>query len=194
MNVLVACEFSGVVRDAFIKKGHNAWSCDLLPTETPGPHLQCDVLEVAFFPKWDLVIAHPPCTCLASSGAAWFQKKRQDGTQQAAMKFFMMFTKLGCKWCIENPIGVMSTHYRKPDQTIQPYQFGHSVKKTTCLWLNGLPPLQPTTIVEPEIVTLSTGAKFSKWDYEISSNKKDRAKLRSKTFTGIAQAMADQWG
>ena len=203
MRVLVACEFSGVVRDAFAAKGHDAWSCDLLPSEAPGQHIQGDVREI-LNDNWDLLIAHPPCTHLSSSGAAWFKVKRADGRQAYAIDFFLAFTRTKIpRWCIENPVGIVSTIYRQPDQIIQPFQFGDPVKKTTCLWLRGLCPLfshdrhplfaPVNKVVEPELVTLKTGKTFSKWDYEISKDHKNRAHLRSRTFNGIAQAMADQW-
>jgi hypothetical protein len=141
------------------------------------------------------MIAHPPCTDLSSSGAAWFEQKRKDGRQQNSIDFFMKFVSRGIpKWCIENPIGIMSRMFRKPDQIIQPYFFGEPVKKATCLWLNNLPELHATNVVKPEITTLKTGARFSTWDYKISMNHKERAKLRSITFQGIANAMAGQWG
>lgn len=133
--------------------------------------------------EWDYVIAFPPCTDLAVSGARYFSIKRADGRQQASIEFFMQFTKLKCKWAIENPVGVMSTHYRKPDQIIHPWQYGHGETKQTCLWLNGLPKLTPSNIVE--------GREKRIWKMAPS---KDRAKMRSKTFPGIAKAMADQWG
>jgi site-specific DNA-cytosine methylase len=194
MRVLVACEFSGIVREAFRKLGHDAVSCDLLPTEQQGPHIQDDVLK-HLGDGWDLMIAHPPCTHLSSSGAAWFEQKCKDGRQQQAIDFFMKLTEAPIpRIAIENPVGIMSKLYRKPDQIIQPYQFGHTVKKATCLWLKNLPLLKPTEMVEPEITTLKTGAKFSTWDYKISMNHKERSKLRSVTFPGIAQAMAEQWG
>lgn len=184
MRVLVACEFSGVVRDAFRRRGHNAWSCDLLPAE-PSEfeqyHYQRDVLQLLKRP-WDLIIAHPPCTHLAVSGARWFKGRWAE--QQAAIEFFMMFTQKHLKRvCIENPIGIMSTRYRKPDQIIQPWQFGHGETKATCLWLNNLPLLQPTNIVE------GREARIHKMPPS-----PDRGKLRSITYVGIAEAMADQWG
>ena len=181
MKILVACEFSAVVREAFKTKGHNAWSCDLLPTEIPWQHYQCDIFEV-LYDFWDIVIAHPSCTDLTVSGARWFKEKRANGSQQKAIDFFMAFTKLKCPWSIENPIGIMSTVYRKPDQIIQPWMFGHGETKATCLWLNGLPKLQPTNIVpgrEQRIHKLPPGP--------------DRWKERSRTFQGIANAMAAQW-
>lgn len=182
MKVLIACEFSGVVRDAFIALGHNAISCDILPTETPGPHYQGPVQDILLH-DWDLVIAHPPCTDLAVSGARWFPEKRASGAQQRSIEFFKMFTDLECKWAIENPIGIMSTEYRKPDQIVQPWQFGHGETKATCLWLNGLEKLYPTDIV--------SGREQRIWKLPPS---KDRGKLRSITYNGIAAAMADQWG
>jgi site-specific DNA-cytosine methylase len=184
MKVLVACEESQAVCIAFRDQGHKAYSCDLLPCSGGHPewHLQGDVLCFLTGGDWDLVIAFPPCTHLAVSGARHFEQKRADGRQQEAIEFFMMFTKLECKWAIENPIGIMSTHYRKPDQIIQPWQFGHGETKATCLWLNGLPKLEPTNIVE--------GREQRIWKMAPSP---DRAKERSKTFAGIAQAMANQW-
>jgi site-specific DNA-cytosine methylase len=182
MKVLVACEYSGTVRDAFIAKGHEAMSCDLLPTDQPGPHYQGDVRDVLDYP-WDLMVAHPPCTHLSVSGARHFEAKRMDGRQQAAVSFFMMLAKSDIpRIAIENFVCVMSSLWRKPDQTIQPWQFGHGETKATCLWLKGLPPLMPTDIVEgreARIHRMPPGP--------------DRWKERSKTFDGIARAMADQW-
>ena len=143
MKVLVACEFSGIVRDAFKAKGHDAWSCDLLPTEIPGQHIQGDVLDI-LNDGWDLMIAHPPCTDLCSSGARWFAEKRKDGRQQESINFFMLLVIAPVeKIAVENPVGIMSTIYRKPDQIIQPWQFGHGETKATCLWLKNLPKLTP---------------------------------------------------
>lgn len=195
MRVLIACEFSGVVRDAFRRLGHDAVSCDILPTEQEGPHIQDDVLK-HLGEGWDLMIAHPPCTDLSCSGAAHFEKKRKDGRQQKSIEFFLALANAPIpRIAIENPVGIMSSIYRKPDQIIEPYQFGHKVKKATCLWLKNLPLLKPTEIVEPEIITLSNGERFSKWDYDISCMKHSiRGHLRSKTFPGIAAAMAKQWG
>ena len=183
MKVLVACEFSGIVRDAFIAKGHDALSCDLLPTEQPGPHYQGDVFDI-INDGWDLMIAHPPCTDLAVSGARWFAEKRADGRQDESVEFFM---RLVCanirKIAVENPISIMSTVWRKPDQIIQPWMFGHGETKSTCLWLKHLPKLEPTKLVEgrePKIHRLPPSI--------------DRWKNRSRTYQGIANAMADQWG
>ena len=181
MKVLIACEYSGTVRDAFIRAGHDAWSCDLLPTETPGPHHQCDALEVLDM-GWDLMIAHPPCTHLAVSGARWFKDKQTE--QQEALAFVQMLINAPIKRiAIENPVSIISSRIRKPDQIIQPWQFGHGETKATCLWLYNLPLLQPTNIVE------GREAKVHRMPPS-----PDRWKLRSKTYIGIAQAMADQWG
>ena len=183
MRVLVACEFSGVVRDAFVRRGHEAMSCDFLPSETPGPHYQGDVRDVLDYP-WDLMIGHPPCTDLSASGARHFEAKRLDGRQQASASFFMMLAKADIPLiCIENPVRIMSSLWRKPDQVIQPWQFGHGETKATCLWLKGLPPLTPTKIVsgrEARVHRMPPSA--------------DRWKERSRTYTGIADAMAEQWG
>ena len=182
MRILVACEYSGRVRDAFIARGHDAWSCDLLPTDAAGTHYQGDVLDI-INNGWDMMIAFPPCTNLAVSGARWFAAKREDGRQQSGIGFFMDMVKAPIyRICIENPIGIMSSIYRKPDQIIQPWQFGHGETKATCLWLKGLPLLTPTDIVdgrEPKIHKMAPGP--------------NRAKMRSLTYQGIADAMADQW-
>jgi site-specific DNA-cytosine methylase len=182
MKVLVACEFSGRVRDAFTALGHDAMSCDLLDTESPGKHFKGDVLET-LNQHWDLVIAFPPCTDLCVSGARWFEKKRQDGSQQRSIDFFMQFVHCNAKRvAIENPVGIMSTKYRKPDQVLQPWMFGHGETKATCLWLRNLPPLVPTDIVG--------GREQKVWKMGPSP---ERAKMRSLTYTGIAAAMASQW-
>lgn len=195
MKVLVACEFSGTVRDAFAAMGHDAWSCDLLPSEKPGKHIQGDVLEI-LNQGWDMMIAHPPCTDLAVSGAAWFKEKIADGRQQRALDFVQKLMDAPvAKICIENPVSVISSKIRKPDQIIQPYQFGHGAMKTTCLWLKNLPKLTPTRIVEPEYITTKKGEKYPKWSYDTFRLPKEiRWKERSKTFKGIAGAMAHQWG
>lgn len=185
MKVLVACEYSGRVRDAFIKRGHEAVSCDLLPTDAPGPHYHGDLFDVIDYP-WDLMIAHPPCTHLAVSGARHFDEKKLDGRQYAAVSFFMRLVRRTAhipRVAIENPVCVMSSLWRKPDQIIQPWQFGHGETKATCLWLRGLPPLKPTNIVEGRESRIH---KMPPSD--------DRWKLRSETYEGIANAMADQWG
>lgn len=191
MRVLVACEESQVVCKAFRDRGHEAYSCDIMPTsgEHPEWHWHADIKEVLEFTHyqfpWDLLIAFPPCTDLAVSGARYFSVKQINGQQQRSIEFFKLFTHLPHipKVAIENPIGIMSTKYRKPDQIIQPWQFGHGETKATCLWLKGLPKLQPTNIVE--------GREQRIWKMAPSP---DRAKMRSKTYEGIAKAMADQWG
>lgn len=196
MKVLVACEFSGTVRDAFAKLGHDAWSCDLEPTETIGNHYQGNMFDIVN-DGWDLIIAHPPCTHLAVSGARHFAKKRADGRQQQGIDFFMQVANINVpKLAIENPIGIMSTIYRKPDQIIQPYEYGHRTTKATCLWIKGLPLLKPTNIVDKGgVVTFKSGKRMSEWFYESSHLKpKEREKMRNKTFQGIADAMASQWG
>jgi len=197
VRVLVACEFSGIVRDAFIARGHDAWSCDLLPSERLGPHIQQDAIVAAYGGKdgrvpvadwvprdtlqWDLMIAHPPCTHLAVSGARWFKKKQEE--QRAALQFVyaLMHAPIP-RILIENPISIISSRIRKPDQIIQPWQFGHGETKATCLWLKNLPKLVPTNIVdgrEARIHQMAPGP--------------NRAKDRSRTYQGIADAMADQW-
>lgn len=214
MNVLVACEESQRVCTAFREKGHNAFSCDILPCSGGHPewHIQGDALELLnshiqleglsheyygikpfrtmdgeyhfVIGKWDLIIAFPPCTHLAVSGARYFEQKRKDGRQQKGIDFFMEFTKADCeKIAIENPIGIMSTHYRKPDQIIQPWMFGHGETKATCLWLKNMPKLEPTNIVD--------GREQRIWRMPPGP---ERAKERSKTFEGIAKAMANAWG
>lgn len=183
MRVLVACEYSGAVRDAFIALGHDAMSCDLLPTDNPGPHYQGDVRDVLDYP-WDLMIAHPPCTHLSVSGARHFEAKRMDGRQQSAVSFFMTLIKSDIpRIAVENPVCIMSSLYRKPDQIIQPWQFGHGETKATCLWLKGLPPLHPTDIVAGRADRIH---RLPPTD--------DRWKIRSATYPGIANAMARQWG
>lgn len=195
MKILVACEESQVVTNEFRKLGHEAFSCDILPTSGKHLewHLQCDVTPL-LDDNWDMIIAFPPCTHLAVSGAKWFEQKRKDGRQQDGIDFFMQFVNARCeKIAIENPVGIMSKIYRKPDQIIQPYQFGESFSKKTCLWLKGLPKLIPTKIVDKgEYITYASGKKIQKW--YANSPPKERAKLRSKTFLGIAKAMAEQWG
>lgn len=185
MRVLVACESSGTVRDAFIRAGHDAMSCDLLPTDSQGPHYQGDVFDVIDYP-WELMIGHPPCTHLSVSGSRHFAAKKLDGRQQAAVSFFMRLIRQSAHIsmvAIENPVCIMSSLYRKPDQIIQPWQFGHGETKATCLWLKGLPLLQPTNIVEGREARIHRMPPSP-----------DRWKERSKTFSGIADAMASQWG
>jgi len=197
LKVLIACEESQAVTKEFRALGHEAYSCDVLDCSGGHPewHLKMDIFK-AEPTGWDLIIAFPPCTDLAVSGSRHFAKKIADGRQQKSIQFFLDITNMDCEhMAIENPVGIMSTHYRKPDQIIQPYQFGHPAKKTTCLWLKGLSKLVPTEIVEPEIITLSNGKKFSA-DYMKGvkrSKAGDSSNARSKTYTGIAKAMATQW-
>lgn len=185
MRILIACEFSGIVRDAFINKGHSAWSCDLSFGEGKylRNHMQRDVLEILNC-DWDMMIAFPPCTHLAVSGARWFPDKQKDGRQQAAVDFFMALVGAPIeKICIENPVGIMSTKWQKPDEIIQPWMFGHGETKATCLWLKNLPILTATNIVsgrENRIHKMPPS--------------KDRGRLRSLTYKGVADAMAEQWG
>ena len=181
MKVLVACEFSGIVRDAFAERGHDAWSCDLLPTERPGNHIQGDVLEV-LDQGWDLMIAHPPCTHLAVSGARWFKDKIVE--QESALEFvFTLLSTTIRRVAMENPVSIISSRFRKPEQIIQPWMFGHGETKATCLWLKGLRPLAPTDIVDGRIARVHREPPGD-----------DRWKNRSRTLPGIAKAMAEQWG
>ena len=202
MKILVACEFSGTVREAFAARGHDAWSCDLLPTDIPGNHYQGDVLEI-LNDGWDMMIAHPPCTYLTVTGNKWFKPEYKDRfptrqqDRQDAINFFMSLVNAPIdKIAIENPIGIMSTTYRKPNQIIHPWQFGHEASKSTCLWLKGLPLLKPTDIVDKgEFVTYKSGKRMTKWYADAASKPpKERAKIRNTTFQGIADAMAEQWG
>lgn len=183
MRVLVACEYSGAVRDAFTRGGHDAMSCDLLPSETEGQHYQGDVRDVLNYP-WDLMVAHPPCTHLSVSGARHFEAKRMDGRQQSAVSFFMLLARAPIpRIAIENPVCVMSSLWRKPDQVIQPWQYGHGETKATCLWLKGLPRLTPTQVVDGREARVHRMPPSP-----------ERWKERSRTFAGIADAMAQQWG
>tara|TARA_R100000081_G_scaffold53278_1_gene25856 strand:+ start:261 stop:905 length:645 start_codon:yes stop_codon:yes gene_type:complete len=214
MKVLVACEYSGIVRDAFINKGHEAISCDLLPSESNlGKHYKGDVKDI-LDDGWDMMIAHPPCTYLAVSGARWFyhpedkhlpyEERRphplhpnRKQLQEEALDFIKLLMKAPIeKIAIENPVGVISTKIRKPEQIIQPYMFGHSESKKTCLWLKNLQPLQPTNIVEEEErVVYASGKSMPRWyadAYKLPPE--ERWKVRSATFPGIAKAMAEQWG
>jgi site-specific DNA-cytosine methylase len=189
MKVLVACEFSGIVRDAFIARGHDAMSCDLLPTEKPGPHYQGDVFDV-INDGWDMMIAHPPCTHLAVAGAAWFKNKQKE--QAEALEFVrnLMAAPID-KICIENPVSIISTRIRKPDQIIHPWQFGHLEQKTTCLWLHGLTKLTETNNVREAMMKLP---KKDREKNHYCSPGPDRWKNRSRTYRGIAEAMANTWG
>jgi hypothetical protein len=191
MRVLVACEYSGTVRDAFIKRGHDAISCDLLPTDVDGPHYQGDIFDI-INDGFDLMIAHPPCTDLAVSGAAHFAKKRADGRQQKSIDFFMKLAESNIpKYAIENPVSIMSTVWRKPNQIIQPWMFGHLEQKATCLWTKDLPLLKASNDVKNEMMLLPIN-KRQRLHYLPPSV--DRWKIRSKTYQGIADAMAEQWG
>lgn len=192
MRVLLACEFSGTVREAFRTLGHDAWSCDLLPTDIEGQHYQCDIFDIVD-KGWDLMIAFPPCTHLAVSGAKWFKNKQVEQAQ--ALDFIRKLLNLPIpKIALENPVGIISTRIRRPDQIIQPYDFGEDASKRTCLWLKGLPLLVPTSHVPPRIVA---GRRI--WGNQTPSGQnklgpsEDRWKLRSKTYQGIANAMAFQW-
>ena len=191
MKVLVACEYSGIVREAFALKGHDAWSCDLLPTDQPSnKHIQGDVLEI-INDNWDLIIAHPPCTHLSVSGAARWAEKVADGRQQAAIKFVEDIWNANCPFiAIENPVGALSSRSKlgKATQYIQPYEFGHAEQKKTGLWLKGLPKLTPTDVID---VSNLPDNQRQRLHYLPPS--KDRWKIRSTTFQGIADAMADQW-
>jgi len=181
MRVLIACEFSATVREAFAATGHDAWSCDLLESERPGQHIIGDVCEV-LSQGWDLLIAHPPCTHLAVSGARWFKEKQREQAQSLEFVRELLAADIP-RIALENPISIISSRIRKPDQTIQPWQFGHGETKATCLWLKNLPKLQPTQIVN--------GREARVHKMPPSEN---RWKERSRTFPGIAAAMANQWG
>jgi len=198
MRVLIACEFSATVRDAFRARGHDAWSCDLLPCEgDPAWHIQGDALAVAHGQQWDLMVAHPPCTYLASSGLHWNKRRPERAAQtESALAFVLALANAPIpRIAIENPIGCLSTRWRKPDWIVQPHQFGHDASKATCLWLKRLPPLRPTSHVAARMVD---GRR--RWANQTDSGQNkltpsaDRWALRSKTYQGIADAMADQWG
>lgn len=204
MKVLVACEESQTVCKAFRAKMHEAYSCDILPCSGGHPewHIQGDVIPL-LSKNWDLIIAHPPCTYLTVAANKYynFEKYGNKAVQrkkkrEEAINFFMIFTNLKCpKVAIENPIGIMSSFYKKPTQIIQPYQFGHPERKATCLWLKGLPELKQTKVIEPDIIVHKTGKTDSRLHFEtLKLPKEERARIRSKTFDGIAQAMAEQWG
>jgi hypothetical protein len=196
VKILVACEYSGVVRDAFTRHGHDAMSCDFLPSETPGKHYQGDVLDI-LDGVWDLMIAHPPCTYLSVSGMHWTTRGLRDPQLTIdALEFVQQLMDAPIsKICIENPVSIISSRIRKPDQVVQPYQFGHDASKKTCLWLKNLPPIIPTKHINPRIIQ---GKK--RWGNQTDSGQnklppsKDRWKDRSRTYEGIAAAMAEQWG
>lgn len=183
LRVLVACEFSGTVRDAFAEKGHDAWSCDILPTEAPGQHLIGDVRTYLYADwDWDLMVAHPPCTHLSVSGARWFAEKKREQFEALRLVADLLEAPIPMI-ALENPVSIISSYIRKPDQTIQPWQFGHGETKRTCLWLKNLPRLETTNLVSGREARIH---KMGPSD--------DRWKLRSMTYKGIAKAMADQWG
>ena len=196
MKILIACEYSGRVRDAFIRAGHDAMSCDLLPTDVPGPHYQGDVTDI-LHDGWDLMVAHPPCTYLSVSGMHWTTRGLRDPqlTEDALAFVRLLLNAPIDRIALENPISVISSRIRKPDQIITPYMFGHDASKKTCLWLKNLPSLMPTSMVEPRIVN---GKK--RWGNQTDSGQnklppsEDRWKIRSETYQGIADAMANQWG
>ena len=196
MRVLIACEHSGAVRDAFVRAGHYALSCDLLPSEQPGEHYQGDILDI-LHDGWDLMIAHPPCTFLCSSGIHWNKRRPERAIQtEDALSFVKLLLDSPIrKIALENPIGIISSRIRKPDQIIQPYQFGHDASKATCLWLKNLPKLTATQFVEPRYINGKP-----RWGNQTDSGQnklppsKDRWKIRSETYAGIAEAMARQWG
>ena len=197
-RVLVACEESQAVTLKFRERGFEAYSCDLQAASGGHPewHFQGDVTPI-LEEHWDLIIAHPPCTHLATSGARWFADKRADGRQQGAIDFFMLFANAKAPHiAIENPIGIMSKEWREPDQIVQPYEYGDSASKATCFWLKNLPTLQPTKLVDKgEFVTFASGKKQPKWYADaFKLSPAERSKVRSKTFDGIANAIADQWG
>lgn len=199
MKVLVACEYSGRVRDAFAAAGHSALSCDLLPTDSPGPHYQGDIRDIlnSSNVEWDLMIAHPPCTYLSVSGMHWTTRGLRDPQlTEDALDFVRLLMNAPIpRIAIENPVSVISSRIRKPDQIINPYQFGHDASKKTCLWLKNLPLLQPTQVVAPQIIN-----GRERWGNQTASGQnklgpsEDRWKIRSETYQGIAKAMADQWG
>jgi hypothetical protein len=195
LSIIVAGECSGTIRDAFARRGHNAWSCDIKPSAKPGQHYQGSWHDI-HWPSFDLLIAHPVCTHLAVSGAAHFAAKKADGRQQAAIDEFMFLANAPVRMkAIEQPISIMSSLYRKPDQIIQPHQFGHDASKSTCLWLTGLPNLLGTNNFPPRIVNGK-----SRWSNQTNSGQNklgpsdERAALRAVTYQGIADAMAVQWG
>ena len=196
MRVLIACEYSGTVRDAFLRLGHDAMSCDLLPTEKTGPHYQGDVIDIISL-GWDLMIAHPPCTYLSVSGMHWTARGLRDPQlTEDALDFVRQLLNAPIeRIALENPVSIISTRIRPPDQIVQPYEYGHDPSKKTCLWLKNLPPLKPTDYIQPRIIE---GKK--RWSNQTNTGQNrlspspDRWKHRSATYSGIASAMADQWG
>lgn len=203
VKVLVACEFSGVVRRAFRARGHEAFSCDIVPSTDNSPwHYQCDVREILQIGGWDLIIGHPPCTDISVSGALHFKAKIADGRQARAIEFFMLIANADCpKVVVENPVCIMSSVWRKPDQIIQPYQYGEDASKKTCLWLRGVPKLVGTKRIAGRLVEYPPGSGkcLERWDNQTDSGQnklgpsETRAADRAVTYPGIAEAMADQW-
>ncbi len=195
-RILIACEYSGIVRNAFAAVGHDAWSCDILPTDMPGQHYQCDVREI-LHDGWDLMIAHPPCTYLCASGLHWNKRRPERAalTEEALDFVRLLMDAPVPRIALENPIGCISSRIRRPSQTIQPHMFGHNASKATCLWLKGLPLLTATEHVAPRVVN-----GRPRWANQTDSGQnrlspsEDRWKLRAETYAGIAQAMAAQWG
>lgn len=196
MKVLVACEYSGTVRDAFIRAGHDALSCDLLPTDAPGPHYQGDVMDIINY-GWDLMVAHPPCTYLSVSGMHWTTRGLRDPKlTEDALDFVRLLIDAPIpRIAIENPVSIISSQIRKPDQIIQPWMFGHDASKKTCLWLKDLPPLKATQMIESRMVNGKPrwGNQTDSGQNKLSPSE-DRWKIRSETYAGIAEAMAGQWG
>ena len=196
MRVLIACEYSGTVRDAFIAAGHDAMSCDILPSDAPGPHYQGDVRDV-IDGGWDLMVAHPPCTYLCGMGIWWNHKRPERWTQthQAAEFVRFLWDAPIPRIAIENPVGWLNSNWQKPAQVVHPWMFGHEANKPTCLWLKNLPPLQPTNLVSKgEFYIKANGQRMSKWSHITSGTRAERWKIAAATFPGIAQAMAEQWG
>ena len=203
MKILVACEYSGIVRDAFAKQGHDAWSCDILPTESEGNHIQDDILN-HLDKNWDMMIAHPPCTYLSNAGNRWFdeekygeQARERKELRLKSMEFVKkLYDNNIPRICIENPVGFLNSNWKKPDQIVHPYHFGDTESKRTCLWLKNLQLLEHTNVVKPKIYGYHKGGKHKGkpiYFHEYQLRTKNRAKIRSKFWKGIAQAMADQW-
>ena len=193
MRILIACEFSGIVRNAFKKEGHDAWSCDLLPSEREGKHIQGDVLNI-LNNNWDVMIAHPPCTHLSKAGAHLWKQKQKDGRQQEAFEFIKKLWDAPIEMiALENPIGWLNTNWKKPTQIIEPYHFGDAFKKATCLWLKNLPKLMPTNIVEPKQYWVNSSSNYRKSAKISNKGICHSAVDRSRTFKGIGDAMSKQW-
>lgn len=194
MRILVACEFSGIVREAFTKRGHEVWSCDLIPTELPGQHLMLDALTLAYSGSWDLLIAHPPCTYLSNAGNPWIHQPGRLEKRELALEFFLSLYQAPIpRVCVENPAGYPNRVFRKPDQVIHPYHFGTPVQKKTCLWIRGLPLLVHPEVPKPEPFYYDP-KNGRRRDFVDVQGGRDKAKKRSRTFPCIAEAMATQWG